>query len=463
MRLFAIRYNKEKTEILETLDDVANVGIRWQLPFGFTRLEFTIKVDSEQDAYDRYTTHHGQGLVLLDSFMDYPIADGWIYEVVPDNLHVTYVVAGVPRRMGRLFDTLGSYSPDTSTHTVLGDLLTDHLADVVSANRDNVDDMGTFLGASYDTGNTGGLSLDRIFSDLIRFGSSSDDLVDFWFESPALTNGLFPNKVVPYLKKRTATGDVDWQVDRRDLDGVSLSRHIWDLITSVRIDYILSSYLTVAAVATDTTITVDNVAGFSVNDEINIQLDDGTTHTTVITMKAGSVLTLTDAMPSAAALDNYVRRSEYSSSTGTNLGALDSYWEQNYHEVRADMDDVQAGQYRTALLDVFATPVQQSSFKIGSEFAMDSNGIKFPLWRMLIRGGYLRINDLFPDIGNFGTRQDGKNVFKISAMDYDHNSRIMTITPESPTARLDIVLQNTGIKIASIVERVDRQPPYSRE
>lgn len=65
--------------------------------------------------------------------------------------------------------------------------------------------------------------------------------------------------------------------------------------------------LAVAAVATDGTITVDSATDIANADNIGIVLDDGTFHwTTVNGAPAGAVVTLTVAMPSAAAIDNKV-------------------------------------------------------------------------------------------------------------------------------------------------------------
>lgn len=68
-----------------------------------------------------------------------------------------------------------------------------------------------------------------------------------------------------------------------------------------------STQLAVAAVATDTTITVDDASAISDADYIGVALDSGASHwTTVNGAPAGNVVTLTDAIPSAAAIDKYV-------------------------------------------------------------------------------------------------------------------------------------------------------------
>lgn len=67
--------------------------------------------------------------------------------------------------------------------------------------------------------------------------------------------------------------------------------------------------LSVASAATDLTLDVVSDTGFSDGDFIGLLLDDGTQHqTTVNGAPAANVITITDAVPSAAAIGNYVRK-----------------------------------------------------------------------------------------------------------------------------------------------------------
>lgn len=68
-----------------------------------------------------------------------------------------------------------------------------------------------------------------------------------------------------------------------------------------------TTQLSVAASATDGTIDVDSIANIADTNHILIALDNNKLHeTTVNGAPAGSTITLTDAMPSAAAVDSYV-------------------------------------------------------------------------------------------------------------------------------------------------------------
>lgn len=63
----------------------------------------------------------------------------------------------------------------------------------------------------------------------------------------------------------------------------------------------------VAGVATDTSLDVDSTTGMTAADYIGVELDDGTMHwTTVSSVTDSDTVVLTDALPSAAAIDNVV-------------------------------------------------------------------------------------------------------------------------------------------------------------
>lgn len=72
-------------------------------------------------------------------------------------------------------------------------------------------------------------------------------------------------------------------------------------------DTFYSTQVAVAAVATDTTITVDDDANITNGDYIGIECSDGTMHwTTVNGVPAANVVTLTDALDAAVSIDAYV-------------------------------------------------------------------------------------------------------------------------------------------------------------
>lgn len=83
----------------------------------------------------------------------------------------------------------------------------------------------------------------------------------------------------------------------------------WDTVVS-EWQYVgdgTSTTLSSAASATDTSIEVNDITGFSDGDPIGIELDDGTQHKTTINgAPSGSTINIDDAMPGAAAIGNDV-------------------------------------------------------------------------------------------------------------------------------------------------------------
>jgi hypothetical protein len=74
---------------------------------------------------------------------------------------------------------------------------------------------------------------------------------------------------------------------------------------------------------------------------------------------------------------------------------------------------------------------------------------------MLINPGIIRVNDLFADGAVFSNTIDGRQSFRIVALDYDHNRRSMRVTPDTQNeAPLDVVLQRGGIM--GIGQMIDR-------
>lgn len=65
--------------------------------------------------------------------------------------------------------------------------------------------------------------------------------------------------------------------------------------------------LTVAAIATDTVLTVSDSTGMSANEKVSVELDNGLRHVTYIqSVDSGTQITITDGLSSAAAISNNV-------------------------------------------------------------------------------------------------------------------------------------------------------------
>lgn len=83
------------------------------------------------------------------------------------------------------------------------------------------------------------------------------------------------------------------------------------------------------------------------------------------------------------------------------------------------------------------------SFTLGAREIMTGDGAKWPLWRLLIDGGYMRDNDQGPDKGLFDLSMDYKRVGRITDMRYGHRGRQLSMTLNGDVA-LDAMLATLG-------------------
>lgn len=456
-RLFAARYNVSRSLLLEFFESPAEIGVRCALPGWLQRLEVTVKTRSKFDAYERYRSHLGHGFTIFDSYLDKPITDGWVYEVVPDGRHVHYICAGGWKRLTDQYEednpaTIGNPTTDAYLKTVL-----QNHAPAVSTNYSNIVATGTATGLAFrvweDPGTPGTLPQD-IVETILQMSTASNEVLDFWLESQRLNNvALRPP--IAYMQPRKSNVTVDWQVERKDIVEVTLGRHIWDLGNEVEVYFTLNTTLNGNHSKGDTVIAVVSSANFGVGQEIEIELDDDNTHRTAIAAIAGNNITINDALPDDAATASRVWKRKPLQDTGavSNTDSKSAYWTRHRRETVRDMNTTPAHQYRDTLLDELSEPQQQASFTVGSKYVLNNVGAKQPLWRMLQRPGYLRVNDLFPAAA-FSSR-DGLRSFYVVALDYNHSTRRMTITPDAFLGdnRLDVLLQRAGFAVGQMIQR----------
>lgn len=78
-------------------------------------------------------------------------------------------------------------------------------------------------------------------------------------------------------------------------------------VEATLVDDFIDTELSVAAIATATTLTVDSTTGMLALDNIGIELDDNTRQwTTIVSVDSSTTLTITDPLISAAAIDNSI-------------------------------------------------------------------------------------------------------------------------------------------------------------
>ena len=235
-KLFAARYNTAGTSLLEFIQDPADVGIRWELPFGPIRAEVTVKNKSRFDGYARYSDHHGQRICVLDSYLDAPVFDGWVYEVRLDGQFTTYIIGGPVFRHSDSYYEVGDKIASGDTDAWIKDILTDKVT-ILSTDQSNIASTSTnadYYGFDFDEGV---LPADAI-KELSLMSDASDNLYDYWVKTAPLA-GVLPQAPIPYFSARSTSASVDWRINRGDMsqDGARISRNIWNLKRSVTVWY----------------------------------------------------------------------------------------------------------------------------------------------------------------------------------------------------------------------------------
>lgn len=251
-KLYAARYEDSDSNpaMLEFIEQPANVGIRASLPGWVKTIEVTVRAGSRLDAYYRYKEHLGQRIAILDHLLDRPVADGRIYEVVPDGRFVHYICAGPWKEHERELDVT-SYTTTNSLDTVLKAMLTAHVS-VLSSDQSNIDANSTQIGSVWDTkSSTGGITPAEAITELLEMSDSSGNVWDYWTISDYL-DGVTLGQPIPYYKARSAAATVNWRCDLADLRSISMSRHIWSLQRDVTVYYGTSPTATAGSISTET-------------------------------------------------------------------------------------------------------------------------------------------------------------------------------------------------------------------
>ncbi len=460
LKLMAARYDDVamSTTIAapdENFDDIMDLGVRIAFPGGLQRLELTIKAKSRADAYSRYTEHLGQRIIVYDTFTD-KFLNGQIYEVAPDGRFVTYICAGSWKRLSMerwLFSSRPAYGASINTEDIIINLLNDTATSFSNSSQSNI--SGTSVNAGgwvnqTEGGSSTGISGTQAVTELIAIGDSSDNPVHFYFVDGSFSGPLVLELPKPYLISVSSTAAPDWQVEMENIapGGLSVSRNIWNLKTSIRVSY--GRYFG-SATSTGTTdgVLTASAATFETN-----QIGPGdavynlTTRLryTVKSVDSQTQLTVTEDTTTAfTSGDEFAVRLSNQLHTAAASGTT-NYWSVSQLEDFPYLDQTQALQIRDKLVALYDEPVQQQAFVLSSKYIKDGNGAKQPLWRPLFGDSfYFRIIDLFPEDSLFGESDNRRSSFWSVALDYTYRNNRLRIVPSTLDSRLDAVLARAGI------------------
>lgn len=299
-------------------------------------------------------------------------------------------------------------------------------------------------------------------------------------------NGLKTNVTVYYgTVSGTATGGSNTTLVQSTADfitsGVKPGDTVTNLTTSQRagVTAVTATTLTLdglpnattgTATGGSTTTLVNTGANFVAEGvrvgDVLVNTTDNSTGT--VTAVATTTLTIGGAMSGGASNangENYKVQSIFKSGDGYAIelqtplaanvqtsSATATYWDVQYAEFRRDLNSVQATQYAQFLSNGEAGQAQ--SFTIGAPRVRDGNGRWWPLWEMVAQGGgYLQVEDMYPEFASFSGLLNTTSTFFITSMDYDATSNSLRVTVDNPDRRLDARLRDLGVFRTAMVSR----------
>lgn len=436
------------------LPSICRPWAEWENPGGIIRFGLTARLPG-YGAYQAYSSWEGKRLIVHDGFCDRPIMDGTIINPSLGTGLIDFVMAGP---WWRLYDEYELDVPTTGDNSddVIKTALTNH-ASIISSNQDNI--CTTTVDCEGFTMPEGGIHVGRLIEELLEEGDGSDNPLFFWIQPGLFDSDGKPTKPVAYMEAQSASASVDWQVWARNKVRGSkvMVRDIGDLATSVTALYRREDYkhdseqgvLTYEDADRDLKDTGQDFTDWETSDgeslyKVEITNDDDTECRAYLGAVVGGtgnqqIYCYTDrersergfrgADPNGKTPISYKVYKVYPIyATATATNNTSKYWERQRIISGRGGTGAMAGHMRNVELAKLSEPQLRHSFTIGAREICDGSGGKWPLWRMLISGGYVRDNEIGPDEGLFDLSMDYKRVGRIVSMRYDHASHTMAVT-----------------------------------
>lgn len=455
------------------LGQVSGLGVTWGLPGGLLQAGVTV-YEPGAGAYRIYKKHVGMRLIVSDGFCYRPIVDA---RITAPTLYDDEVGLAAD---GPIWDLEGDYeatapgSSDT-TSDAIKTALTDH-AQFLSSDLRAV--CATTVPAEGINIPIEGLTLRRYIEEMLRGGDGNGYGLVFWIEPAPFDDLGKPQKPVakmtslsPILASRS---DLDWQVWQRDKvrGSEQISRDIRDLATRTAATYRNPDYVwdseqgTLSYEASNLELkdtgqdfgdwemaggdgqAVYMVKIVNTNDSECEAYLGAKTSATQIKCYKDRMLTeagFTGAKPNSKTPETYrILRVDGQAITGWATNNASTYWTRSKAVSASGLSTAAAAEaVRDAELERLSNPQLRQTFTIGSREIRDGAGYSWPLWHMLVGGGYLRDNEVGPDDGLFDLGMDYLRVGRITSLRYDHSRRQMQVgLGEDPG--LDTLLSKFG-------------------
>lgn len=462
------------------LGEVLDLSADWGLPGGLKSFTVPVLRRGRAAVYTSYSEWDGYRLIISDHFGDRPILDGTVVDLQPRG-SIVIVTASGP--IWRLFDDLEKDAPGASdvSSDVIKTALTDH-ATIISSDQSNI--VTTTMPATGFTLPVQGMHVGRLIEEMLLAGDGSGNPLLFWLEFPPFDVEGKPQKPVAHLEALAAGSDVDWQVWARDkvVGSNSLGRDISDLATSVTATYrdpdnIYDTNQGILAYQVSGTELSDSGQSFTAwattvgqaiyrveitntdDTECRGYLGATTSSTQIKVYKNRQLSTagFTGANPSGKTPASYrIYKTDPTEETAAATNNTSRYWTRKRPVSSRGMPDATtAGHVRDVELARLSEAQLRRSFVLGAREVMAGAGGRWPLWRLLMSGGYMRDNEIGPEAGLFDLSLDYKRVGRITSMSYNHGlGQLHVILGES--TRLDAVLAKFGYDWR-LAEQIGRQ------
>ena len=439
--------------------------IRCALPGWGQKAWFVARAASQARARNQHQQAHGQRILIYDAAG--PVWQGWVMAVDIDGRWIRYEAAGTYQV--RMRDDW--YSPTIDVSDTVSDFMQVMLTAVApavyvnAANfASNATEIGDVFVQAVEEGE--GLLAADVIPALLAMRDSSYNLYDFWLQPRRWANARPQYDAAHYVQRVKTRVRADWYVRQNDLVESDRQQHshIYDYSDSATVAYghvtgtssvpapptyylydptvnFHALGVTVGDMATDLTRSAGGapvymyVAGIS---------EDGHTLT------GGSGY---NWYTGAVGHDYRIKLQQLGNVTVTASGTTNLWSSVGQIFEAPELDQTQASQLAAELAATYSNPVYQEPFTIGGRFVRDTNGGRWPLWSLLRKPGYMVQLDRY-EYDTSGNEIDiiNRRGLFTSALDYNHDERTITVTPNEPSDRLDVRLQAFGIVDGQTIE-----------
>ena len=247
---------------------------------------------------------------------------------------------------------------------------------VINSDQSNIDETTTAGTAGTWDLSEYGLYPGDLITKLAAVSNENLNQWNYWVQSAPLNN-ILPQKPIAYFKEQVDDGTFNWQINKRDLGAGGFTQE-----------------RNIDELANEVIVIYRDIAG-----------EQGIT------------------------------------SWATDTDSQSMFWTKQIILTGGEMATSWATQYRDLMLSKLKNPLLRRSSVITSKYIMDDKKQQWPLWYVIKNGGgYLRINDLYPESALFGESHDTKRIGQIMTAEYNDAAYALSISLDTTDEGADAML-----------------------